>query len=420
MAIEVKVPALGESISSGILAAWQVKDGDMVEKDQVLYELETDKITSEGTAEASGKISLKAGEGDEVEIGQVIAVIQESASDKKGSNGDGDGAPPKDSSENEEDNTTQNAAKAASGTPSPAVRRIAEESGLDPDEVEGTGKGGRVTKGDMLAALEKRGGKEEAAEKPVESAVSDADAAPAPAAKSTSPGGRETRKKMSPLRRSIAQRLVAVQNDSAILTTFNEVDMSAVMGLRKKHQDDFMKKHGIKLGFMSFFVKAVVAALKEVPALNGRIEGEELVQNHYYDIGVAVSTEKGLMVPVVRGCDDKTFAGIETELAKFAKKAREGKIQIEDLQGGVFSITNGGVFGSLLSTPIINPPQSGILGMHTIQERPVAVEGKVEIRPMMYLAVSYDHRVVDGKEAVSFLVSIKKSIEDPSRMLLGA
>jgi len=224
---------------------------------------------------------------------------------------------------------------------------------------------------------------------------------------------------MSPLRRSIAQRLVSVQNESAILTTFNEVDMSAVMGLRKKYQDEFVKKNGIKLGFMSFFVKAAVEALKEVPGLNARLEGEELVQNHYYDIGVAVSTEKGLMVPVLRDCDQKSFAGIEQSLGEFAQKAREGKMQIDDLQGGVFSITNGGVFGSLLSTPIINPPQSGILGMHTIQERPVAVDGKVEIRPMMYLALSYDHRIVDGKEAVSFLVSIKKSVEDPARMLFG-
>lgn len=405
MAIEVKVPALGESISSGILAGWQVKDGDIVEKDQVLYELETDKITSEGTAEAAGKISLKADEGDEVEIGQVIAEIDESAAGDSSSS---------EASEKETAEKDSEPAPEKETTDSPAVRRISEESGLDSAEVEGTGKGGRVTKGDMLSALEK---KESAPEKAAPSKAS------APAAKSEpKPTGDrpETRKKMSPLRRSIAQRLVSVQNESAILTTFNEVDMSAVMGLRKKYQDDFVKKHGIKLGFMSFFVKAVVEALKNVPGLNARLEGEELVQNHYYDIGVAVSTEKGLMVPVLRDCDQKSFSEIEQDLGDYAKKAREGKIQIDDLQGGVFSITNGGVFGSLLSTPIINPPQSGILGMHSIQQRPIAVDGQVVIRPMMYLAVSYDHRIVDGKEAVSFLVSIKNSIEDPARMLFGA
>jgi len=295
--------------------------------------------------------------------------------------------------------------------------------GLDPAEVNGTGKDGRVTKGDMLDALEKRkdGGestdaKEKAAGK---SEVKEVSAPKAAEPTATSAEKPETRKKMSSLRRSIANRLVEVQNEAAILTTFNEVDMSAVMELRKKHQEEFVAKNGIKLGFMSFFVKAVVAALKEVPGLNARLEGEELVQNHYYDIGVAVSTEKGLMVPVLRDCGKLSFAEMESSLADYAKKARDGKVQIEDLQGGVFSITNGGVFGSLLSTPIINPPQSGILGMHTIQQRPVAVDGKVEIRPMMYLALSYDHRIVDGKEAVGFLVSIKKSIEEPARMLFG-
>ncbi|MFP4492844.1 MAG: 2-oxoglutarate dehydrogenase complex dihydrolipoyllysine-residue succinyltransferase, partial [Puniceicoccaceae bacterium] len=304
--------------------------------------------------------------------------------------------------------------------PSPAVRRIAEESGLDPSEVKGTGKGGRVTKGDMLEALEKREEESAKASSGVrEMSAPDRpgkEAAPAPSRKD---GGRESRRKLSPLRQSIARRLVSVQNESAILTTFNEVDMSAVMGLRRKHQDDFVARHGIKLGFMSFFVKAVVEALREVPALNARLDGEELVTNHFYDIGVAVSTDRGLMVPVLRDCDGKSFAEIERTLGDYAKKAREGKIRIEDLQGGVFSITNGGVFGSLLSTPIINPPQAGILGMHTIQERPVAVNGEVVIRPMMYIALSYDHRIVDGREAVSFLVSIKKSIEEPARMLFG-
>lgn len=428
MAIEVKVPALGESISSGILAGWQVKDGDVVEKDQVLYELETDKITSEGTAEASGKISLKAEEGDEVEIGQVIAEIDESAEGDSSSEQSDSATDEAEEKSGEDDSSAEKSGDSeapaekdekSSQAISPAVRSIADESGLDPATVEGTGKGGRVTKGDMLAALEKQEKSSESQK--AEEQPSSAKTASKPSGDKPAPSGdRESRKKMSPLRRSIAQRLVSVQNESAILTTFNEVDMSAVMGLRKKYQDDFIKKNDIKLGFMSFFVKATVEALKEVPGLNARLDGEEIVQNHFYDIGVAVSTEKGLMVPVVRDCDQKSFAEIEQSLGDYAKKARDGKIQIDDLQGGVFSITNGGVFGSLLSTPIINPPQSGILGMHTIQQRPVAVDGKVEIRPMMYLAVSYDHRIVDGKEAVSFLVSIKKSIEDPARMLFGA
>jgi len=424
MAVEVKVPALGESISSGILAGWQVKDGDMVEKDQVLYELETDKITSEGTAEVAGKISLKAEEGDEVEIGQVIAEIDESAS---GGSSEKEATGQKEDQDEEggkeEDGTEET--KSSDSAISPAVRRIADESGLAPSEVEGTGKGGRVTKGDMLAALEKQKDSDtKGAKSPATTAVKEVSAPKASAQDDSSPkkakGDRaETRKKMSPLRRSIAQRLVSVQNESAILTTFNEVDMSAIMGLRKKYQDQFVKRHGIKLGFMSFFVKAVVDALEKVPSLNARLEGDEIVQNHFYDIGVAVSTEKGLMVPVLRDCEDSSFAEIEKSLGDYATKAREGKMQIDDLQGGVFSITNGGVFGSLLSTPIINPPQSGILGMHTIQQRPVAVDGQVVIRPMMYLALSYDHRIVDGKDAVTFLVSIKDSIEDPARMLFG-
>lgn len=432
MAIEVKVPALGESISSGILAGWQVKDGDRVEKDQVLYELETDKITSEGTAEAAGTIHLKAGEGDEVEVGQVIAAIDESDAGEpaKGESGSGSedessgGESPEDEGSGKagasgEDKSTDGSPPPA---PSPAVRRIAEESGLDPSDVEGSGKGGRVTKGDMLEALEKReedGKKASSGVREMSAPAEEKKEAAPPSTRSGEASGRESRKKLSSLRQSIARRLVAVQNESAILTTFNEVDMSAVMGLRKKHQEEFVARHGIKLGFMSFFVKAVVGALREVPALNARLDGDELVTNHFHDIGVAVSTDRGLMVPVLRDCDGKSFAAIEQSLADYAEKAREGKIQIDDLQGGVFSITNGGVFGSLLSTPIINPPQAGILGMHTIQERPVAVDGEVVIRPMMYIALSYDHRIVDGREAVTFLVSVKKSIEDPARMLFG-
>jgi 2-oxoglutarate dehydrogenase E2 component (dihydrolipoamide succinyltransferase) len=297
------------------------------------------------------------------------------------------------------------------------VRRLAGETGVDPSTVAGSGKAGRVTKGDMLAAAE-------APARPAAPAVPApaAPGAPRPAAVPTpaSPAGeRQTRRKLSPLRQRIADRLVSAQHSAALLTTFNEVDMSGVMGLRSKYQEDFVKRNGLKLGFMSFFVKAVVQALREVPAINSQIEGDTLVQNHYYDIGVAVSTEKGLMVPVIRNCDGLGMAGIEKAITDAAGRARDGKITLSDLEGGVFTITNGGTFGSLLSTPIINPPQSAILGMHAINERPVAVAGQVVIRPMMYLALTYDHRLVDGREAVTFLVKVKQAIEDPARLLLG-
>lgn len=406
MATEVKIPSMGESITSGILAAWHVKDGDIVEKDQVLFELETDKITSEGVAEVAGRISIKAEAGAEVEIGHVVATIDESAA----GSAPAASTAPESGTASASPAAAQPAASGKDHPASPAVRRIAEETGVSPSNVAGTGKDGRVTKGDMLAA----------AAAPASSAPA-AKASPAPAAPvatAASQGARTTRVKMTPLRRKIAERLVSAQHEAAILTTFNEVDMSGIMALRKRHQDDFVARHGLKLGFMSFFVKAVVKALQEVPALNGRVEGEEIVQNHYYDIGVAVGTEKGLMVPVIRDCDKLSFAGVEKEIGNYAKKARDGKIQISDLEGGVFTISNGGVYGSLLSTPIINPPQSGILGMHSIQERPVAVNGQVVIRPMMYLALSYDHRIVDGKEAVTFLVKVKQAIEDPERLLL--
>jgi 2-oxoglutarate dehydrogenase E2 component (dihydrolipoamide succinyltransferase) len=397
--IEVKIPPMGESISSGVLAKWHVNDGDVVKKDQPLFELETDKITSEGTAEAAGKISLKVATGAEVKIGQVVAAIDPSAA----------GAP-----------GTQPAAEAAEGgrgprgEQSPAVRRMAAETGIDPAKVSGTGKAGRVTKGDMLAA---GAAKPAAAEPMLPSPVSAIAPTPAPAVPSA--GQRQSRKKMSPLRARIAQRLVAAQSEAAMLTTFNEVDMSAVMGLRAKYQDDFVKKNGLKLGFMSFFAKAVVHALKEVPAVNAQIDGEYILENHYYDIGVAVSTERGLMVPVIRNCDQLGMADIEKAIADAAKRARDGKITLPDLEGGVFTITNGGIFGSMLSTPILNPPQSAILGLHAINERPVAVNGQVVIRPMMYLALSYDHRIIDGKEAVTFLVKVKQAIEDPTRLLLA-
>lgn len=403
--LEVKIPPMGESINSGILAKWHVNDGDTVKKDQPLFELETDKITSEGTAEGAGKISIKSATGDEVKIGQVVATI-DTANAAGTSEPKATPAP-----------ASAPASVAKSAEQSPAVRRLAAETNIDPANVSGSGKGGRVTKGDMLAAAESP---KAAAVAPVASVPSPAPkpAAPAPSP-APAPGQRQTRRKLSPLRARIAQRLVAAQHEAAMLTTFNEVDMSAVMALRAKYQDDFVKKNGLKLGFMSFFTKAVVNALKEVPGVNAQLEGDTIVENHYYDIGVAVSTEKGLMVPVIRNCDTLAMAEIEKAIGDAAKRARDSKITLADLEGGVFTITNGGVFGSMLSTPIINPPQSAILGLHAINERPVAVNGQVVIRPMMYLALSYDHRLVDGKEAVTFLVKVKQAIEDPARLLLS-
>ena len=388
--IEVKIPPMGESISTGVLATWHVKDGDSVAKDQVLFELETDKITSEGTAESAGVISLKVEAGAEVKICDVVATIAAGAATPN--------------SEAKSETPSPKPAEKAEATPlSPAVRRLAAETGIDPASVPGTGKSGRITKGDMLAAT------------PASPGIRTSPSAPSPAPAGT----KQTRKKISPLRAKIAQRLVAAQHEAAMLTTFNEVDMSAVIALRTKYQDAFVKKNGFKLGFMSFFTKAVVHALQEVPGVNAVIDGTDIIQNHYYDIGVAVSTEKGLMVPVIRGCDDLSMTGIEKAIGDVAKKTRDGKVTLADLEGGVFTITNGGIFGSMLSTPILNAPQSAILGLHAINDRPVAVEGQVVIRPMMYLALSYDHRLVDGKEAVTFLVKVKQAIEDPARLLLS-
>jgi 2-oxoglutarate dehydrogenase E2 component (dihydrolipoamide succinyltransferase) len=406
MPLEVKIPPMGESISSGILAKWHVKNGDAVKKDQPLFELETDKITSEGTADAAGTITLKVEAGAEVKIGEVVASIETGGAVPAPQAAPAPAAarPPA---------PVEPAAKAPAApaaVQSPAVRRLAGETGVNPAEVAGTGKAGRVTKADMLSAAERPA----PALAPAQAAQPAA--APQPPAQA---GERQTRRKLSPLRQRIAERLVSAQHAAALLTTFNEVDMSAVMALRAKFQDDFVKKNGLKLGFMSFFVKAVVQALKEVPAINSQIDGDTLVQNHYFDIGVAVSTEKGLMVPVIRNCDSLGMASIERAITDAAGRAREGKITLADLEGGVFTITNGGTFGSLLSTPIINPPQSAILGMHAINERPVAVAGQVVIRPMMYVALTYDHRLVDGRQAVTFLIKVKQAIEDPSRLLLG-
>lgn len=410
--IEVKIPPLGESISSGVLAKWHVKNGDAVKKDQPLFELETDKITSEGVAEAAGLITLDVAAGTEVKIGEVVARIDASSSRAAVASGPSAALPVLDAKAT----TSTLKSESAPAASSPAVRRIAAETGIDPATVEGSGKGGRVTKADMLAA----------ASAPAPAIVAAAVvSAPAAAIPSVPPvvsapiPGRRSRVKMTKLRQTIAKRLVSAQHEAAMLTTFNEVDMSAVMALRAKYQDDFVKKNGVKLGFMSFFTKAVVHALTEVPGVNAQIDGDEIVQNHYYDISMAVSTDKGLVVPVVRDCDKLDMAGIEKAIGEVAKKARDGKLGLPDFEGGCFTITNGGIFGSMLSTPIINAPQSAILGLHAINDRPVALNGQVVIRPMMYLALSYDHRLVDGKEAVTFLVKVKQAIEDPTRLLLS-
>jgi len=415
--LEVKIPPLGESISSGVLAKWHVKNGDTVKKDQPLFELETDKITSEGIADSAGVISLKVETGAEVKIGQVVATIDVAASTS------GAEPPPSAHPVSVEKKTPAAPSGSPEATPapapvvadaSPAVRRLAADTGINPATVAGTGKAGRVTKGDMLAAA--------ATPKDVAAAIAAAPAGAVPASApvvSAQPAGKRSRVKMSKLRQTIAKRLVAAQHEAAMLTTFNEVDMSAVMALRAKYQDDFVKKNGVKLGFMSFFTKACVHAMREVPAINAQLDGDEIVLNHYFDISMAVSTEKGLVVPVVRGCDQLDMAGIEKAIGEVAKKARDGKLGLPDFEGGCFTITNGGIFGSMLSTPIINAPQSAILGLHAINDRAVVVNGQIVIRPMMYLALSYDHRLVDGKEAVTFLVKVKQAIEDPTRLLLS-
>jgi 2-oxoglutarate dehydrogenase E2 component (dihydrolipoamide succinyltransferase) len=366
--VELKVPSAGESITSANVAAWRKNDGEIVAKGEILVALDTDKVSNELEAPVAGRLKILVPQGEEVAIGAVIATI-------------------------EADVSAEAKAPAPVATPAPASAAAPSAIAKPAASAEAAPR----LKPDLTVVPS-----------PVET----------PAAPAKSDDGRTTRKKMSMLRRKIATHLVNAQQTAAILTTFNEVDMSAIMDLRKQVQDDFMKKHGVKLGFMSFFVKAVAQALKDVPQINGRIDGTDIVENHFYDIGVAIGTEKGLVVPVLRDADKKSFAQIEKDILDYAAKARDGKITLEDLSGGVFTISNGGTYGSLLSTPILNPPQSGILGMHTIQQRPVAVNGQVVIRPMMYLALSYDHRLVDGKEAVTFLIRIKESLEQPTRLLL--
>ncbi len=382
--VELFVPVLGESVSEATIAKWYKKEGEAVKLDELLVELETDKVTLEVNATSAGVIGkINFAEGDTVQRGDLLTIINEGVTIQAS-------APAK----GPEVKTPVAAAPALRGAVmSPAASKIAAENNLSSNQINASGKDGRITKGDVLSAMEN---------KTSEVVISDRS---------------EERVKMSRLRKKIAERLKASQNTAAILTTFNEVDMSNILALRNNYKDAFEKKHGVKLGFMSFFLKASIAALKEIPAVNAEIDGEDIVYKNYCDIGVAVGTEQGLVVPVLRNAEKMSFAEIEKSIANFGKKAREGKLTMSDLTGGTFSVSNGGVYGSLLSTPIINPPQSGILGMHKTQERPVAINGKVEIRPMMYLALSYDHRIVDGKEAVTFLVRIKESIENPERLL---
>jgi 2-oxoglutarate dehydrogenase E2 component (dihydrolipoamide succinyltransferase) len=415
---EIRVPALGESVTEATIGKWFKKPGDAVAVDEPLVELETDKVTIEVPAPAAGVLSgIAVKDGDTVAVGALLGEIKEGAGAAPAK------APPRPSAPAAPPATPAAATSPAPSVPAaakapppetppaPSVRRLAAESGVDAATVPGSGKDGRVTKGDMLAAIERAA----AAPMPVaQTAAAVQVRAPTP----PDDAAREERVRMTRLRQTIARRLKEAQNTAAMLTTFNEVDMSHVMALRTQYRDLFEKKHGTKLGFMGFFVRACVQALKEIPAVNAEIDGADIIYKNYYHIGIAVGSERGLVVPVVRDCDQKSLAEIEKTIADFGRRARDGSLKIEELQGGTFTITNGGIYGSLMSTPILNAPQSGILGMHKIQERPMVVAGKVEVRPMMYLALSYDHRLVDGREAVTFLVRVKESLEDPARLVL--
>jgi 2-oxoglutarate dehydrogenase E2 component (dihydrolipoamide succinyltransferase) len=440
-AVEIKVPGVGESVTEGILARWLKPDGAAVQSGEPLFELETDKASNVVPAMTSGVLKIRVAEGETVEIGATIGTLDPSgtpsaapaaasaakaasqAATAKGETaaaprGDGHGG----TSASAAPSPSQAPAASNGGTAmplSPAVRRLVAESGTDAAAVAASGPGGRLTKGDVLAHIDSPGSRSTT----VEPAIKTPPPAPSPVAPALSsapaaPAGRETRQRMSGLRQKIAQRLVEAQQTAAILTTFNEVDMTRVSELRARYKEPFQKRHDVALGFMSFFVKASIEALRAFPAVNARIDGNEIVYQNYFNIGVAVSTERGLMVPVIRDADALSFAGVEKAIGQFATKARAGTIGVDDLQGGTFTITNGGVFGSLLSTPILNPPQSGILGMHAIKKRPVVVDDQIVARPMMYLAFSYDHRIIDGREAVSFLVRIKDCIENPERLML--
>ena len=393
MILEMKVPSPGESITEVEIAEWLVQDGDYVEKDQAIAEVDSDKATLELPAEESGTITLKASEGDAVDVGSVVCLIDTGAAKPKDNS---------DSSASDSNKVLKNEAKIskpsestyASGTASPAAKKILAEKNLISSDVIGTGKDGRITKDDAIKAVPSMGKKVETKDRGV------------------------TRTKLSMLRRKVAERLVSAKNETAMLTTFNEVDMSLIFELRKKYKESFKEKHGVSLGFMSFFTLSVVRALRLFPAVNSMIDGKEMISYDFCDISIAVSGPKGLMVPVIRNAEKLSFLGIESEVKRLAIRAREGQITVDEMTGGTFTISNGGVFGSMLSTPIINPPQSGILGMHNIIERPVAVNGKVEVRPMMYVALSYDHRIIDGKESVGFLVAIKEALESPHEILM--
>ncbi|MSR30234.1 MAG: 2-oxoglutarate dehydrogenase complex dihydrolipoyllysine-residue succinyltransferase [Gemmataceae bacterium] len=390
MNIDIKVPSVGESITEGVITRWFKKNGDAVKANEPLFELETEKATTEISAPDSGSLTVLKGDGEKVPIGSIVGRILKTA---------GAGAT---NPTNQPPNQANGPGVAVSPPSGPAARSIADKEGISLSAVAGSGKEGRILKEDVLKHLESAGSSSSVKEN-------------LPAAK---PQGREFRQKMTPIRQRIAERLLAAQQNSAILTTFNEADMSAISHIRSKYKEAFQKKHGVGLGYMSFFVKAVIEGLKSYPAVNARIEGSDIVFHNFFDIGVAVSTEKGLMVPVLKNAETLSFAEIEKKIVELATKARDNKIAVSDLQGGTFTITNGGVFGSLLSTPILNPPQSGILGMHTIQKRPVVVDDQIVIRPMMYLALSYDHRNIDGREAVSFLVRVKECLENPERQFL--
>jgi 2-oxoglutarate dehydrogenase E2 component (dihydrolipoamide succinyltransferase) len=415
---EIRVPTLGESITEATIGRWFKKAGDAVAVDEPLVELETDKVTIEVPAPSAGTLGeIIAKDGETVAVGALLGQITEGGAAAKPAAAapakptasaaapaaakalPADKAPPADR------------APPADAPLAPSVRKLSTESGVDATTVPGSGKDGRITKGDMLAAIERAA----SAPTPVNQPAAAVQVrAPSPA----DDAAREERVKMTRLRQTIARRLKDVQNTAAMLTTFNEVDMSHVMAMRSQYKDVFEKKHGAKLGFMGFFTKAVVQGLKDIPAVNAEIDGTDLIYKNYYHIGVAVGTDKGLVVPVLRDCDHKSIADVEKGIADFGRRARDGQLKIDEMQGGTFTITNGGIYGSLMSTPILNAPQSGILGMHKIQERPVVIGGKIEVRPMMYLALSYDHRVIDGKEAVTFLVRVKESLEDPARLVL--
>src|SRR5499426_2329690 len=407
---EIRVPTLGESVTEATIGKWFKKPGDPVAVDDPLVELETDKVTIEVPAPAAGVLGeIAAKDGETVAVGALLGQIKDGAAAPAAAKAP---APAAEKPAPSPAPAPAPAKASAADIPlAPSVRKLSAESGVDASTVPGSGKDGRVTKGDMLAAIERAASAPTPVSQP---AASVQVRAPSPA----DDAAREERVKMTRLRQTIARRLKDVQNTAAMLTTFNEVDMSHVMALRAQYKDVFEKKHGAKLGFMGFFTKACVQALKDIPAVNAEIDGSDLIYKNYYHIGIAVGTDKGLVVPVVRDCDHKSISDIEKGIADFGRRARDGQLKIDEMQGGTFTITNGGIYGSLMSTPILNAPQSGILGMHKIQERPMVVGGKIEARPMMYLALSYDHRVIDGKEAVTFLVRVKESLEDPARLVL--